>query len=143
MAYADKNLDPDYLVDIATLTGSATLGLGKQHAAMYTRDEQLARDLEFAGIESGDRVWHMPLVDDYRDALASDVADFNNIAKKVKYSGGSIIAALFLEHFAGNRRWVHLDIAGPARSEADAGENPKGGTGYGVRLLTQWIMNLK
>jgi leucyl aminopeptidase len=110
---------------------------------MYTRDEQLARDLEFAGIESGDRVWHMPLVDDYRDALASDVADFNNIAKKIKYSGGSIIAALFLEHFAGNRRWVHLDIAGPARSEADAGENPKGGTGYGVRLLTQWITNLK
>ena len=143
LAYADINLNPDYLIDIATLTGAATLGLGRQHAAMYTRDEQLARDLEFAGIESGDRVWHMPLVDDYRDALASDVADFNNIAKKVKYSGGSIIAALFLEHFAGNRRWVHLDIAGPARSEADAGENPKGGTGYGVRLLTQWITNLK
>jgi leucyl aminopeptidase len=143
LAYADKNLDPDYLVDIATLTGSATLGLGKQYAAMYTRDEQLARDFEFAGIESGDRVWHMPLVDDYKDSLESDVADFNNIAKKVKYSGGSIIAALFLEHFAGNRRWVHLDIAGTGRSEVDAGENPKGGTGYGVRLLTQWIMNLK
>jgi len=143
LAYADKNLDPDYLVDIATLTGSATLGLGKQYAAMYTRDEQLARDFEFAGIESGDRVWHMPLVDDYKDSLESDVADFNNISKKVKYSGGSIIAALFLEHFAGNRRWVHLDIAGTGRSEIDAGENPKGGTGYGVRLLTQWIMNLK
>ena len=143
LAYADKNLDPDYLVDIATLTGSATLGLGKQHAAMYTRDEQLARDFDFAGIESGDRVWHMPLVDDYKDSLESDVADFNNIANKVKYSGGSIIAALFLEHFAGNRRWVHLDIAGPARSEADTGENPKGGTGYGVRLLTHWLMNLK
>jgi leucyl aminopeptidase len=143
LAYADKNLDPDYLVDIATLTGSATLGLGKQYAAMYTRDEQLARDFEFAGIESGDRVWHMPLVDDYKDSLESDVADFNNISKKVKYSGGSIIGALFLEHFAGNRRWVHLDIAGTGRSEVDAGENPKGGTGYGVRLLTQWIMNLK
>jgi len=143
LAYADKNLDPDYLVDIATLTGSATLGLGKQHAAMYTRDEQLARDLEFAGIESGDRVWHMPLVDDYKDALESDIADFNHLAKKAKYSGGSVTAALFLEHFAGNRRWVHLDIAGTARSESDAGENPKGGTGYGVRLLTQWIMNLK
>jgi len=110
---------------------------------MYTRDEQLARDFEFAGIESGDRVWHMPLVDDYKDSLESDVADFNNISKKVKYSGGSIIGALFLEHFAGNRRWVHLDIAGTGRSEVDAGENPKGGTGYGVRLLTQWIMNLK
>lgn len=143
LAYADKNLDPDYLVDIATLTSSATLGLGRQHAAMYTRDEQLACDLELAGNESGDRVWHMPLIDDYKDALESDIADFNHIARKAKYSGGSVTAALFLEHFAGNRRWVHLDIAGTARSENDSGENPKGGTGYGVRLLTQWIMNLK
>lgn len=143
LAYADKNLDPDYLVDIATLTGAATLGLGKQYAAMYTRDEKLARDLEKAGNDSGDRVWHMPLIDDYKDALVSDIADFNHLAKKAKYSAGSVTAALFLEHFAGNRRWVHLDIAGTARSETDAGENPKGGTGFGVRLLTQWIMNLK
>ena len=110
---------------------------------MYTRDEQLACDLELAGNESGERVWHMPLIDDYKDALESDIADFNHIARKAKYSGGSVTAALFLEHFAGNRRWVHLDIAGTARSENDSGENPKGGTGYGVRLLTQWIMNLK
>lgn len=143
LAYADKNLDPDYLVDIATLTGAATLGLGKQYAAMYTRDEQLARDLELAGAESGDRVWHMPLIDDYKDALESDIADFNHFAKKAKYQAKSVTAALFLEHFAGKRRWVHLDIAGTARSDNDAGENPKGGTGYGVRLLTQWIMNLK
>ena len=143
LAYADKNLDPDYLVDIATLTGAATLGLGKQYAAMYTRDEKLARDLEKAGNDSGDRVWHMPLIDDYKDALVSDIADFNHLAKKAKYSAGSVTAALFLEHFAGDRRWVHLDIAGPARSETDSGENPKGGTGFGVRLLTQWIMNLK
>ena len=143
LAYADKNLDPDYLVDIATLTGSITVRLGKQYAGMYTRDEQLARDFETAGLESGDRVWHMPLIDDYKDALESDIADFNHLAKKAKYQAKSVTAALFLEHFAGNRRWVHLDIAGTGRSEADAGENPKGGTGYGVRLLTQWIMNLK
>jgi leucyl aminopeptidase len=143
LAYADKNLDPDYLVDIATLTGSITVGLGKQYAGMYTRDEQLARDFETAGLESGDRVWHMPLVDDYKDALESDIADFNHLAKKAKYQAKSVTAALFLEHFAGNRRWVHLDIAGTGRSDSDAGENPKGGTGYGVRLLTQWIMNLK
>jgi leucyl aminopeptidase len=143
LAYADKNLDPDYLVDIATLTGSITLGLGKQYAGMYTRDEQLARDFETAGLESGDRVWHMPLIDDYKDALESDIADFNHLAKKAKYQAKSVTAALFLEHFAGNRRWVHLDIAGTGRSDSDAGENPKGGTGYGVRLLTQWIMNFK
>ena len=143
LAYADAELKPDYLIDVATLTGAATLGLGRQYAAMYTRDVKLAARLYEIGNASGDHVWHMPLVDDYKEALRSDIADFNHIARKAKYSGGSVTAALFLEHFAGNRRWVHLDIAGTARSENDSGENPKGGTGYGVRLLTQWIMNLK
>ena len=136
LAYADKNLDPDYLIDIATLTGAITVGLGRQYAAMYTRDEKLARDFEKAGEASGDRVWHMPLIDDYKDGLVSDIADFNHISRKIKYSGGSVIAALFLENFTGNRRWLHLDIAGTGRSEIDAGENPKGGTGFGVRLLS-------
>ena len=142
LAYADINLDPDYLVDIATLTGAITLGLGRQYAAMYTRDNTLAAQLSKAGETSGDRVWHMPLVDDYKDSLGSDIADFNHNASKGKYSAGSVTAALFLENFVGTRRWVHLDIAGTARSEVDAGENSKGGTGFGVRLLTEWITSL-
>jgi len=142
LAYADINLNPDYLIDIATLTGSATLGLGRQFAAMYTRDDKLAAQFEKAGTESGDRVWRMPLIDDYQDSLDSDIADFNHDASHAKYSAGSVTAALFLEHFAGKRRWLHLDIAGTGRSDLDAGENPKGGTGYGVRLLTTWIMSL-
>ena len=142
LAFADLNLDPDYLVDIATLTGAATLGLGRQYAAMYTRDNSLAAQLSKAGEASGDRVWHMPLVDDYKDSLGSDIADFNHNASKAKYSAGSVTAALFLENFVGTRRWVHLDIAGTARSEVDAGENSKGGTGFGVRLLTEWITSL-
>jgi leucyl aminopeptidase len=142
LAYADKNLDPDYLIDIATLTGSATLGLGRQYAAMYTRDSKLARDLSKSGEKSGDRVWHMPLIDDYTDSLESDVADLNHAADRHDYSAGSVTAALYLEQFVGDRRWVHLDIAGTARSEADAGENPKGGTGFGVRLLVDWIVSL-
>ena len=142
LAFADLNLDPDYLVDIATLTGAATLGLGRQYAAMYTRDNALAAQLSKAGEASGDRVWHMPLVDDYKDSLRSDIADFNHNASKGKYSAGSVTAALFLENFVGSRRWVHLDIAGTARSEVDAGENSKGGTGFGVRLLTEWITSL-
>ncbi|MCF8552227.1 MAG: leucyl aminopeptidase family protein [Candidatus Planktophila sp.] len=142
LAFADLNLDPDYLVDIATLTGAATLGLGRQYAAMYTRDKVLAAQLSKAGEASGDRVWHMPLVDDYKDSLGSDIADFNHNASKRKYSAGSVTAALFLENFVGTRRWVHLDIAGTARSEVDAGENSKGGTGFGVRLLTEWITSL-
>ena len=142
LAYADLNLDPDYLVDIATLTGAATLGLGRQYAAMYTRDSALAAQLSKAGEATGDRIWHMPLVDDYKDSLGSDIADFNHNASKGKYSAGSVTAALFLENFVGARRWVHLDIAGTARSEVDAGENSKGGTGFGVRLLTEWITSL-
>ena len=142
LAFADLNLDPDYLVDIATLTGAATLGLGRQYAAMYTRDNALAAQLFKAGEVSGDRVWHMPLVDDYKDSLGSDIADFNHNASKAKYSAGSVTAALFLENFVGTRRWVHLDIAGTGRSEVDAGENSKGGTGFGVRLLTEWITSL-
>ena len=142
LAYADINLDPDYLVDIATLTGAISLGLGRQYAAMYTRDNALAAQLSKAGEASGDRVWHMPLVDDYKDSLGSDIADFNHNASKAKYSAGSVTAALFLENFVGSRRWVHLDIAGTGRSEVDAGENSKGGTGFGVRLLTEWITSL-
>ena len=142
LAYADKNLDPDYLIDIATLTGAATLGLGRQYAAMYTRDSKLAQQLVEIGENSGERVWHMPLVDDYKDALDSDVADLNHDASRHSYSAGSVTAALYLEHFVGDRRWVHLDIAGTARSESDSGENPKGGTGFGVRLLVDWILSL-
>jgi leucyl aminopeptidase len=143
LAYADINLDPDYLIDIATLTGAATVGLGRQFAAMYTRDDKLAAEFERAGADSGDRVWRMPLIDDYKASLKSDIADFNHVAHGEDFSAKSVIAALFLEHFAGNRRWLHLDIAGTGRSDVDAGENPKGGTGYGVRLLTQWIVSLK
>lgn len=142
LAYADLKLKPDYLIDIATLTGSATLGLGRQYAAMYSRDDKLAATFYELGEKSGDRVWRMPLVNDYIDALESDIADVNNDAAKGNYKAGSVTAALFLEKFVGDRKWVHLDIAGTARSEVDAGENPKGGTGFGVRLLTTWISSL-
>lgn len=142
LAYADAHLDPDYLIDIATLTGAATLGLGRQYAAMYTRDNKLAAQLSLAGEVSGDRVWHMPLIDDYKEALRSDIADLNHTADKGNFSAGSVTAALFLENFVAGRKWVHLDIAGTARSEVDAGENSKGGTGYGVRLLTEWISSI-
>ena len=139
LAYADLNLDPDYLIDVATLTGAATLGLGRQYAAMYTRNTSLAKKLNEIGDRVGEKVWHMPLVDDYSVALASDVADFNHTADKFNFSAGSVTAALFLEEFAGDRAWVHLDIAGTGRSEVDAGENIKGGTGFAVRLLIEWL----
>ena len=139
LAYADLKLDPDYLVDVATLTGAATLGLGRQYAAMYTRDNTLAKKLHLVGNAVGEKVWQMPLVDEYEVALESDVADFNHTADKYDFSAGSVTAALFLEKFVGDRKWVHFDIAGPGRSEVDAGENIKGGTGFATRLLLGWL----
>ncbi len=142
LSYAVKHLNPDYLVDIATLTGSATLGLSRQYAAVYGRNNKLIRTFEKIGERVGDRVWHMPLIEEYRVALESSIADLNHTAEKPDFNGGSITAALFLEHFAKNSNWVHFDIAGPARSDGDTGENPKGGTGFGTRLLIEWIASL-
>lgn len=142
LGYARLELKPDYLVDVATLTGAATLGLGRQYAAMYTRNERLAKRLHDLGNITGDRVWHMPLVDDYADGLESDIADISHITHKKSYSGGSITAALFLEKFVADTNWVHLDIAGTGRSESDSGEFVKGGTGFGPRLLIEWISSL-
>jgi leucyl aminopeptidase len=103
----------------------------------------LAQQLFELGESTGDRVWHMPLIDDYAPSLESDIADLNHTADKGDFSAGSVTAALFLEKFVGRRKWVHLDIAGPGRSETDAGENVKGGTAFGVRLLTQWLASFK
>ena len=143
LAYAIKNLKPDYLIDIATLTGAASLGLGKQFAALYSRDQRLVQTLKVAGEISGDRVWQMPLIDDYQSALQSDIADLNHTADKGDFSAGSVTAALFLEQFVQGVSWAHLDIAGVARSETDSGEHPKGGTGWGVRLFLEWIGTFK
>lgn len=142
LGYAVAELKPDYLVDMATLTGAATLGLSRHYGAMYTRDSSLAKKFVSAGAITGEKVWHMPLVDEYSASLRSHIADFKNIAEKPNMGGGSITAALFLEKFVGDTRWVHFDIAGVGRSESDSGENPKGGTGFGVRLLTQWMASL-
>jgi len=139
LAYADAVLEPDVVVDIATLTGSARVALGTQLAALYASDERVARDLLTAADASGDGLWRMPLVDDYRDALDSPVADLANVPHGNRLRAGSIDAALFLREFTGGRPWAHLDIAGAARSSSDEGENTKGGTGYGTRLLLAWL----
>ncbi|EYR61984.1 leucyl aminopeptidase, partial [Actinotalea ferrariae CF5-4] len=139
LAYADAELDPDVLVDVATLTGAATLGLGRGHGALYTHDDALARAFEEAGSAAGEPLWRMPLVADYRVALRSDVADVRHVPGDHWVGAGSITAALFLERFAGSRRWVHLDIAGPARSTSAKDDVPEGATGFGARVLLEWL----
>jgi leucyl aminopeptidase len=143
LAYADSQLAPDYLLDLATLTGAASVGLGKRHGALYTSDDDLAAALLDAGETSGDRLWRMPLVEDYRAALESSVADVCHVSTDPTFNGGSITAALFLREFAGQRRWAHLDIAGPARADSDEHEVTKGATGFGTRLLLRWLQTLR
>ena len=143
LAYADRDLDADVLVDVATLTGAMPVALGKRHAGMFASDDDLAAQLEAAAEASGEPLWRMPLVEDYRRALDSPIADLRNIGQpKLKLQGGSITAALFLREFTGGRPWAHLDIAGPAFTGSDEDERTKGGTGYGVRLLTAWLTAL-
>jgi leucyl aminopeptidase len=140
LAYADAKLRPDVLVDLATLTGAASLGLGRVHGALFATDNYLAGQLLTAADLGGEQLWRMPLVEDYRDGIDSDVADLQNVGDPEKhYSGGAISAALFLREFTGGRTWAHLDIAGPARADKDDGETTKGGTGFGVRLLLRWL----
>ena len=143
LSYADAELDPEIMVDIATLTGAASLGLGRRHAALYTSDEGLARGLERAAAAGAEPVWRMPLVEDYRRAIDSDIADVRQIPRDPTLGGGSITAALFLREFTGGRSWAHLDIAGPARADADEYEVTKGATGFGARLLLRWLESLR
>lgn len=142
LAYADDVLDPDVLIDVATLTGAATLGLGQGHAALYSADAALLAALEAAGATTGERVWHMPLVEDYRPAVRSQVAELRHVPAQSP-GGGSITAALFLREFVGERRWAHLDIAGPARSSKDRHEITEGATGFGARLLLEYLETLR
>lgn len=138
LAYASLRLRSDVIVDVATLTGAATLGLSRHFGALYTADDGLASALELAGTESNDRLWRMPLVDEYRSGLESNIADLSNVAR-TNIGGGSISAALFLREFTSGKRWAHLDIAGPGRAEAPTAELSRGATGFGVRVLLRWL----
>ena len=138
LAYADDVLAPDLVVDLATLTGAVRVALGNSLAALYATDDELAAELLAAGAASGERLWRMPLAEDYTDALESPVADLANVSR-TGGRAGSIDAALFLREFTGGRAWAHLDIAGAARAAADDGENTKGATGFGTRLLLRWL----
>jgi len=142
LAWADATLDPDVLIDVATLTGAATLGLGRQHAALYGTDDALVAALAAAGEATGEQAWPMPLVEEYAPAVRSTVADLRHVPSDRGIGAGSVTAALFLRHFVGERRWAHLDIAGPARASADRHEVTEGATGFGARLLLRYLEQL-
>ncbi|MEV0002613.1 leucyl aminopeptidase family protein [Micromonospora sp. NPDC050980] len=141
MAYAVRELKPDLLVDLATLTGANAVALGKRHAALYSENDDLAAGL-LAGIgAAGERAWRMPLPDDYLEYLASDIADLHSSPAR---GAGSVVAALFLREFTGELRgrWAHLDMSAPSWSDDVHGELVKGATGWGVRGLLRWLATL-
>ncbi len=135
LAYAAK-FNPAAVVDIATLTGAQAIALGPQAAAVFCNDETLVAGLLAAAGASGDRLWRMPLYDEYAEAIKSQVADVKNSSGRFAGVGAS---AKFLEHFTEGYPWAHVDMASMAWGEEDKPAQPKGATGYGVRLFTAFL----
>ncbi|AOA59622.1 leucyl aminopeptidase [Acinetobacter larvae] len=131
-----KRFNPALVIDIATLTGACVVALGKVLSGLFSPDDELAAEISQAGEQSNDRVWRLPVIDDYQDLLNSNFADIGNIGNAGPQAG-SITAACFLQRFTGDYRWAHLDVAGTAWLSGAA----KGATGRPVPLLTQFIAN--
>jgi leucyl aminopeptidase len=142
MAYAVRTFSPDYLIDLATLTGSSRVALGKRIAALFSEDEDLVEALTRAAGEAGEAIWQLPLPADYMPMVTSDIADLYNSAEG---GAGTITAALFLREFAGEQRdrWAHVDMSSPSWSDEVQGELPKGATGWGVRTLVRFLGGLR
>ncbi|CAM4166467.1 leucyl aminopeptidase family protein [Pseudoalteromonas byunsanensis] len=136
MWYARQNFNPEIMIDLATLTGSKIHAVGDRYSAIFSEDEHLVKELTIAGKQVNEQVWRLPL--GYKDKLKSNIADLTNLGSG---GPGATVAASFLQHFAGDTRWVHIDMAGNELSSAAAGEVPAGGTGYGVRLLSEWLLS--
>ncbi|MBI3508398.1 MAG: leucyl aminopeptidase [Chlamydiia bacterium] len=138
LTYAQKYLKPTCLIDLATLVGGTVIALGDDFSALYATEKKLAAALLAAADQTGERVWEMPLVEEYSEALKSDIADLRNSGWK---EASSIRAALFLKEFVDTVPWAHLDIAGPAFLPKPKYYNPTKGTGYGVRLLVSFLQS--
>lgn len=136
LAYADKHYDPVATIDLATLTGSIIVALGGHVTGLFSNDQALSDGLYQSGQTTGERVWPMPTWEAYADRAVSDIADLKNADHR---RGDAINAAKFLEKFAGERPWAHLDIAGPSWLDSDRPYEPKGGTGHGIRLLVDFL----
>jgi leucyl aminopeptidase len=138
LGYAVATLSPDVVIDLATLTGATSVALGKRIAALYTADDELAAALTAAGSDAGERMWRMPLAEEYTDFLHSDIADRMSWSSR---GVGSVAAALFLREFLGDRaeHWAHLDMSAPAWVDASDGELTKGATGWGARMLLRYL----
>ncbi len=135
--YCQKRFKPRFMVDLATLTGAIIVALGHEHAGLFANDDTLAERLSEAGKKVGEKLWRLPLGEGYDKQIKSDIADMKNVGDG--RGAGSITAAQFLQRFVNEIPWVHLDIAGVAWANKDSPCVPKGGTGFGVRLLDRFV----
>jgi len=137
MWYCQNRFRPRFMVDLATLTGAIITSLGNEYAGLFSNNDELAERLLAAGAATGEKIWRLPLHENYDKLIDCDVADVANISSS--QGGGSITAAQFLQRFVNERPWAHLDIAGVTWSKKDAATVPKGATGFGVRLLDRLV----
>lgn len=136
LSYAVE-LKVDEIIDLATLTGSCIVALGEYTAGIMGNNERLIKKIMQAAKLAGEKVWQLPMDDELRKEIESDVADVKNVGSRW---GGAITAAMFLEKFVAGTPWVHLDIAGPAFLEKGGDWYPKGGTGFGVRTVIKYLL---
>jgi leucyl aminopeptidase len=136
--YTQRTYQPRTMVNLATLTGAVLVALGNRRAGLFANDDALAQQLTDAGESVGEKLWRLPMDDDYDKDINSDIADMKNVGDGRNAS--STAAAQFLRRFVQkDTKWAHLDIAGVTWSSKDAPTVPKGGTGFGVRLLDRFV----
>jgi leucyl aminopeptidase len=140
LAYMKKNYEPDIMIDLATLTGNIIAALGYSAAGLFTKNQTLANELIASGQDTGEKLWQMPMFDEFADAMKSDVADIKNLSSNPV--AGAATATKFLEAFTGEHTaWAHLDIAGTAFGDNENG-SMKSATAFGVNLLTNWLRKI-
>ena len=139
LSYASEQ-KPAAIVDLATLTGAVIVALGTKMAGLFANDDALAAKVSAASKATGERTWRLPLDDDYKELIKSNVADLKNVGGKW---AGAVTAAKFLEQFVDDQPWVHLDIAGPSWAEAEGATRDAGGTGCFVRTLVEFVEGMK
>jgi leucyl aminopeptidase len=138
LSYANK-LRAKSIVDVATLTGACMVALGRICTGVFSNNQPLAEKVIAAGNETGEYAWQLPMFEEYREQIKSDIADIKNIGNRY---GGAITAAKFLEEFVNKTPWVHLDIAGTYETDKEKGHLVKGATGIPVRTLVNLVLSL-
>jgi leucyl aminopeptidase len=137
LTWVQRNWKPKTVIDLATLTGAMIVALGHEYGGLFSNDDELAAQLTAAGVETGDKLWRMPLADSFDKLIESPIADMKNVGPR---DGGSITAAQFIKRFIEDGvRWAHLDIAGMVWASKPGATWDKGATGYGVRLLDRFV----